>query len=249
MNRVRHSRIRIGEWLFRHRGVLPLALAPLYLWALRSVEMSERHGNEQLEFTYQLTGMMIALLGLGIRALVTGTAPRGTSGRNTSCHEALVLNTSGVYSVVRHPLYTANYLVLLGCTVFSGSWWLPLATTVLFWPYYLWIIYAEEQFLLRNFGNAYTEWAKRTPAFFPCPRHWHPAGMAFSWKMVLRREYDALLLIGVLCGLSEVVGDLFFDPIPSFELGWALVLLACVVTALVLRTIKHRTVWLRVEDR
>ena len=52
-----------------------------------------------------------------------GFAPRGTSGRNTLGQVAEVLNTSGMYSVVRNPLYLGNFVIWLGLALFIKVWW------------------------------------------------------------------------------------------------------------------------------
>ncbi len=58
--------------------------------------------------------MVISFFGLALRVIVVGHAPYGTSGRNTREQVADTLNTTGMYSIVRHPLYLANYLIILG---------------------------------------------------------------------------------------------------------------------------------------
>ena len=62
------------------------------------------------------------------------------------------LNTSGLYSVVRHPLYLGNYLMWLGVALFSRTWWAPVIVSLVFWLYYERIMFAEEEFLRRQFG-------------------------------------------------------------------------------------------------
>jgi protein-S-isoprenylcysteine O-methyltransferase Ste14 len=238
-----------GNWLFRHRGTLPLLLLPLLLIAVRAVERDESVNMQQLEKWYQVAGLTIAFAGWILRGYTVGTVPRGTSGRNTATQEALVLNTSGMYSVVRHPLYVGNYFVMIGCTVFTGSWWLPLLVSVMFWAYYDRIAFAEEEYLRLQFGDEFSGWAKRTPAFFPRVRQWESPSLPFSWRTALRREYGAMLTILSFCAGSELIGDLVFDPSPRFETFWAVVLTVGIAQALVLRWLKRKTVLLNVRGR
>jgi protein-S-isoprenylcysteine O-methyltransferase Ste14 len=184
-----------------------------------------------------------------MRAYTVGTVPRGTSGRNTASQEAAVLNTSGMYSVVRHPLYLANYSIMLGCTIFTGSWWLPLVVSVLFWVYYERIAFAEEEYLRQQFGEQFTSWSARTPAFFPSFTHWQHPSLPFSGRTALRREYGGLLTILAFCAGSKVIGELVFDPTPHFGYFWAVVLAFGIAQALVLRWIKRSTVLLNVQGR
>lgn len=47
----------------------------------------------------------LSLAGQIIRAIAIGTSNKNTSGRNTQEQVAEALNTKGIYSTVRHPLY------------------------------------------------------------------------------------------------------------------------------------------------
>lgn len=83
------------------------------------------------------------------------------------------LVTSGVYGVVRHPLYFAG-IILLTCNpvVTSNS----LAVTVLADAYFLFGAFMEEKRFLRYFGDQYRQYMKRVPRLLPCPlRRSNPA--------------------------------------------------------------------------
>lgn len=69
-----------------------------------------------------LTGLAIFLsvLGFWIRSVAIATTPKGTSGRNTKEGQvAESLNTTGIYSMIRHPLYLGNYLMWIGIVLFT----------------------------------------------------------------------------------------------------------------------------------
>jgi len=100
-----------GNWLFRYRSYLPLLAIPLFLVALRNSEQLERIFGRSVEMIWGVVSVGISFLGLFIRCLVAGYAPRGTSGRNTKSQVAEVLNTTGMYSIVRNPLYLGNFLL------------------------------------------------------------------------------------------------------------------------------------------
>jgi protein-S-isoprenylcysteine O-methyltransferase Ste14 len=75
--------------------------------------------------------------------------------------------TSGAYRVVRHPSYSGAYIAAIGSTVFMHTW-VALAVTVvvLFIAYYI-RINAEEETLVREFGDEYREYRKRTWKLVP----------------------------------------------------------------------------------
>ena len=52
-----------------------------------------------------------------MRFYTVGTTPKETSGRNTNQQVAAVLNSTGMYSMLRHPLYLGNYLIWVGLSI------------------------------------------------------------------------------------------------------------------------------------
>ena len=127
-------------------------------------------------------------LGVAVRASQRFTASH-TSGRNTEGQVADSLNTTGMYSIVRNPLYLGNFLMILGVVLFLRIWWIPALYATLFALYYERIIFAEEMFLRDKFGQDYLAWASKTPAFFPKFALWKPTA-SFSGKDRCR-EYPA----------------------------------------------------------
>ena len=92
--------------------------------------------------------------------------------------------------MVRHPLYLGNITTYIGWAVFTGIDWLVPVFLVLFVAYYRLIIYAEEQFLTRKFGQAYLDWRKQTPLLLPAFWKYKANAQPFSWKVVLENEYS-----------------------------------------------------------
>ena len=164
-----------GSWLFRWRSYLPLLISPVLLIALRSIgSLDKIIGHIATEF-YDGACIVISLAGLLIRCITVGYIPDGTSGRNTKGQRAETLNTTGIYSMVRHPLYLGNFFISMGIALFIQVWWLIIITALAFWLYYERIMFVEEEFLRRKFGTLYMQWAEKTPAFIPNLRLWqHP---------------------------------------------------------------------------
>ncbi|MEJ0100782.1 MAG: isoprenylcysteine carboxylmethyltransferase family protein [Pseudomonadota bacterium] len=236
-----------GTWLFRWRSYLPLLLVALFLLALRDYHYIG--DSEELDDLWELVCLVTSFLGLGIRAFTVGYAPRGTSGRNTRKQIADTLNTTGLYSVVRNPLYLGNFFMGLGPAMFAGLWWLVLIYMLAFALYYERIIFAEEAFLRERFGEVWIQWAERTPAFFPRFRQYVRPQLSFSWRTVLRREYNGLFGVVSALFVLEVVGDLAY--LGHFELDgdWLWLISASFMLWVVLRVLKKYTHVLDVDGR
>ena len=234
-----------GNWLFRWRSYLPLALIGLLLVGLQATPQRDR----DMHRAWTLACFGVSMLGLGVRAITVGYTPKGTSGRNTRGQKALQLNTTGVYSIVRNPLYLGNFLMWLGFALYCQLWWQVVIFALIFWLYYERIIFAEEEFLRRTFGETFETWAARTPAFLPRYSQWKPAGLPFSLRNVLKREYSGLFGVVVIFGLLELrqhwmaEGRIALDPV------WQAIVVVGLVAYVGLRTLKRNTTLLRVEGR
>jgi len=244
---LREELEREGNWLFRWRSYLPLVLLALVL-----VEMGEFTylGNSAtLDVVWEVFCLLVSSVGLVVRAFTLGYAPRGTSGRNTAGQMAEALNTTGMYSIVRHPLYVGNFIMWLGLSLFPHQWWLTVIYVLSFWLYYERIMYAEEGFLRAKFGDQFVAWAEKTPPFIPNLKLWRPPDLHFSFRNVLRREYNGFFAMIVTFFVLEVRGDLAVEGRLMFETGWLVLLGISFVLWLVLRTLKRQTAILNVEGR
>jgi hypothetical protein len=143
-----------------------------------------------LNSCYTLVAIGLVVLGHLIRALAVGKRAAHTSGRNRDEQVAEALNSTGIYSMVRHPLYLGNITTYIGWAVFTGIDWLVPVFLVLFVAYYRLIIFAEEQFLTRKFGQEYLDWRKQTPLLLPAFWKYKANNQPFSIKVVLENEYS-----------------------------------------------------------
>ena len=237
-----------GQWLFRWRSYLPVVLLvpviAVTAWRARAgaLPVPDR--------AWDLFCLLVALLGIVVRAIAVGCAPAGTSGRNTAEGQvASTVNTSGMYSIVRHPLYVGNYLNWLGVALLPRSAWLAVVISLAFWLYYERIMFAEEEFLRGKFGEVYVRWASQTPAFLPDPRRWQRPSLPFSLRNVLKREYSGVLGIVVCLAALDVVRDSIVVGAPSIDPMWIGILIAGVVFYYAMRTLKRHTRVLHVEGR
>jgi protein-S-isoprenylcysteine O-methyltransferase Ste14 len=224
-----------------------LFLLPLIVVAMAGFRYPD--GNETLDIVKEMLLLLLAFSGLAMRVLTVGFAPKGTSGRNTTQIKATALNTTGMYSLLRHPLYLANYVIFLSVLLYINSWWLVLTGTALYWLYYERIMLAEEGFLLSQYGDQYLQWARQTPAVFPRLSQWKPPSLSCSWRNSIRREYSTFFLIVAMFTAVEVGGDYIVLGRFEFEPLWRAIFFSSAAVYLILHMLKKRTRWLRQPGR
>lgn len=242
-----HSFEKSGNYLFRKRGQLPIILFVLVVPVLYFTNSSALSGN--LRTTLTIISISVSFLGFLVRAIAIGTTPKGTSGRNTREQVAESLNRTGIYSMLRHPLYLGNYLMWLGIVIFTFNFYFVIIVSLAFWLYYERIMFAEERYLEQKFGEYYTSWSKTVHAFIPGLTRYIKSDIPFSWVSILRREYSGVL--------ATVISFAFIDHLRYFfETGHlnadrisTYCLIVTLIITLILRTIKHSTKLLTEEGR
>ncbi len=74
---------------------------------------------------------------------------------------ATSLQTSGIYSITRNPMYLGLLNIYIGIAFLKGNWWtLMLVPFVILIVTYL-VILKEESYLGRAFGDGYVEYRKK----------------------------------------------------------------------------------------
>lgn len=245
---------KTGNILFKYRGQIPVLI---FLLAIPILFFT----NEQLywkiftgEMAYSrivwiVLAFLISLCGLALRAYTVSTTPKGTSGRNTSKQVAQQLNTKGIYSIVRHPLYLANYLIWAGILIFSLNVWAFIIVSLCYWIYYERIMFAEEAYLRSQFGDEFEQWASRVPPFVPNFSLFENGDMTFSFKTFVRREYvtifSTVFSYVVVDYILFLLTTVQFSPSKPGMSEWIrpslYILAACLVIMLIIKAIKHHT--------
>jgi protein-S-isoprenylcysteine O-methyltransferase Ste14 len=132
-------------------------------------------------------GVGIAALGLLLRAYAAGHLRK---------HKQLA--TSGPYAYTRNPLYLGSMFLAAGFSVASGSWIstvLLAAYLIVFYPV---VIRREQEELRTHYGDAFTEYASKVPAFWPRLSPAASSGERFSWALYRQnREYEAAIGLAV----------------------------------------------------
>ena len=125
-----------------------------------------------LAFPWQVHGVAALTIGLiilaaGVALAVAAFRTLGSALTPTPVPVADAgLRMTGVYAWIRHPIYTAILISVLGLGIAAGSWalagWLILAT-----GFFLLKSRWEDRLLREKYGTAWESWASRTGALLP----------------------------------------------------------------------------------
>ncbi len=106
-----------------------------------------------------VAGAAIASVGVALRAVAAGYLEKNVG-----------LAASGPYAWTRNPLYLGSFLVGVGFALAGGSWIWGFGFLGFFISIYWPVMRREEGALRQQFGEAYEQYAKSVPFFFPTGR-------------------------------------------------------------------------------
>ncbi|MEE9434924.1 MAG: isoprenylcysteine carboxylmethyltransferase family protein [Sphingorhabdus sp.] len=184
---------RSGHWLFSIRGLNihgAIIGAAIIAWCTgRYGPFGDGLLNVAANCGWQVFALAIALTGAFWRVITSGYAALGTSGNAKKEAVAAELNTTGLYSIVRNPLYTGRIINFTGIAMLSGSWVFGGFVFLISVLVYERISMYEEQFLIDKFGDEHRKWAEKIPALLPRLTGWVKPKYKFWWRRAVRREY------------------------------------------------------------
>ncbi len=77
------------------------------------------------------------------------------------------LVTSGIYAIVRHPIYAGMWLAMIGQALLLHNWVAGLAGIVAYAPIFFTRTPREEKMMIDQFGGEYQAYMRRTGGIFP----------------------------------------------------------------------------------
>ena len=133
-----------------------------------------------------LAGAVIGAAGLWVRATAAG-----------HLHKQEILTVTGPYAFTRNPLYLGSFILVIAAAVAAHSRWSALILFAYFALFYSFVMRREERELYQHHGEAFKEYARNVPLFFP---RVNPAkiasggAVAFSFAQYKKnREYRAAI--------------------------------------------------------
>jgi protein-S-isoprenylcysteine O-methyltransferase Ste14 len=77
------------------------------------------------------------------------------------------LITRGIYGIIRHPMYASQWLWVIAQPLLLQNWIAGFLNLLVFIPFYLLRVKAEEQMMLDSFGSQYQDYMKMTGGVLP----------------------------------------------------------------------------------
>jgi len=210
-------KLKLGNILFKYRSFTPLPLIVLVFIIFRPVNLEGKN------MVINLVGFLVSAAGEFIRVIVVGYAHTGTSGRERYL-KAEALNTAGIYSLVRNPLYIGNFLIFTGLVAVFANIWAEMVFAVFLILQYYFIILCEEDFLRKQYGKEYEDYCGRVRRVVPAIKNYEKSPNLFDLRKVIFKESDSvfnmLVMYLVVLGYKERVfsgsiGNLFLFIIPG----------------------------------
>ena len=192
--------IAVGQWCFRYRNaVFPIIFTVSPLILLRPRVM---FGNPVMDRLLVVSGVVIVVLGEGVRLLTIGLEYIERGGRNKQVWASRLVQ-SGMYAHTRNPMYLGNLLIAVGMCMVSGAPAAYLVLIPLFVFIYQAIMAAEEAFLHHAFGADYVAYCGRVPRLMPSLKGLRQtlAGTEYHWRRAVRKDLGTMtgLAVGLLC--------------------------------------------------
>ena len=139
-----------------------------------------------------LIGMAIAAVGQVFRIYAAGFI-----------HKNKQLASTGPYALVRHPLYTGNFLILIGFALAANNLYVWIAVLVFFLIWYPAAIAYEDSKLERIFGDEWRSWSRNIRAIVPGRFRWQDL-KAEGWdtyQSLIRNGELPITLYLISCGI------------------------------------------------
>lgn len=165
--------------------------------------------------------MHLSMEGLGHILITCGVFIRVFASMYIGGRKNDELVVTGLFSIVRNPLYVGTFLAMTGLCMFTASWAVTVFFMCAFALYYRITVAREELFLSLKFGPAYQAYLTTVPQWLPRFELWKsPEIVEAKPQFVLRTITDAIPyliampLLETLCSLrsSGILPVLFTLP-------------------------------------
>jgi protein-S-isoprenylcysteine O-methyltransferase Ste14 len=121
-----------------------------------------------------LLGLIICVAGIKLMSVTIRMFATEGAGTLAPWDPPTRLVVTGIYRYVRNPMIIGVEVVLLGESLLLGSLGIFIWAMVFAAANTAWFYYSEEKDLERRFGQAYLDYRKNVPMWFPRMKPWSP---------------------------------------------------------------------------
>jgi len=177
---LRKTRVFIMRCLLTACGVMAFFVAPAHPlgpWA---------------SFAFLWGGYLLVMVGLGIRLWASLCI---------AARKSKAVVDEGPYSLCRHPLYVGTTLIALGAGLCFENLVVFLMVLLIVLPVHLAVAIQEEKHLRELFGEAYDEYCRTTPRFWPSFRSYREqTELNLPQRSIRRALIDATAVLAIAPG-------------------------------------------------
>ncbi len=185
LKKMTNWKLKIGNFLFKHRSFTPIPLIIIVFIIFKPVNLGDKN------ILINLSGIFISFIGEIIRIIAVGYSFTGTSGRETFLR-ADALNTTGIYAIVRNPLYIGNFFMFTGLVIVFSNVFATFVFALFLILQYYFIILSEESFLKEKYGESYEAYCRQVKRIIPTFKNYKRNRNPFSLKKVILKENDSI---------------------------------------------------------
>jgi protein-S-isoprenylcysteine O-methyltransferase Ste14 len=166
------------------RHILSILLLPFivvvgvpYLLLTTFAANDTRWGGSSLFLgVFQIVSAVIILLGLVLFIWCVSLFARVGQGTLAPWDPTRNLVASGPYRFVRNPMISGVALLLIGQTMFWGSWLVGLWACIFICINHVYFVLSEEPGLEKRFGENYRRYKANVPRWIPLLKPWSGSG-------------------------------------------------------------------------
>lgn len=122
--------------------------------------------NDTLTLVIGIIGTFFIFIGMIVN--VAGRIRLGENwGNQIKIYEKHTLTTTGIYHLIRHPLYSSTILMLYGFSFLFQNYLVFILVSLIFIPFMIYRARQEEEELFVEFKEAFVEYKSKTGLFLP----------------------------------------------------------------------------------
>lgn len=143
----------IGQWVSQYRNYTPLALGLLLVFFADPTPFSATLG--------------LLLIICGILCRVYARSFIGTDSMKSFAESGEKLVTNGPFRIMRYPIYSGNFLIVMGFAVYASSLTFIAIAAIVYAAHNFFLSRYEEDILKKTFGTSYEQYSMATPRWYP----------------------------------------------------------------------------------